>query len=413
VEPLAGRRLHWLRCRIADTTRVSGERAVYTQPPEIYQITAAPIGATLAAENSALGWQEPLGISNGSPGQTFSTRFRPVLALAPGETLEVQTAAGDWEPWEQRDSFAGSEAGDRHFVIDLVHGLIRLGPELRDPSGGTAQHGAIPAKGAAVRLSRYRHGGGSAGNVAAGALTTLRSAIPGVASVTNPQPARGGVDSQSVRSLRSRSALEIRTRYRAVTADDYEFLATEATPRVARARRVADDQPGVTLRILPRVDPADRWLTAEELTPDQQLLDDVGRFLESRKLVGTAVRLLPMRLRAVSVVVNLQASRRADISRIEREVRRALYVYLNPLIGGTAGALGDGWPNGRSLNQGELYAIVHAFEGVDHVNVMRLYECNLSTGERATKAAGRQIVIEPDEVIASGEHVVRVVRSET
>ena len=85
-------------------------------------------------------------------------------------------------------------------------------------------------------MSRYRHGGGRTGNVNAGRLTTLRSAIPGVASVTNPRPALGGVDPQSVESLRARSALEIRTRYRAVTAEDYEFLATEATPRVARAR---------------------------------------------------------------------------------------------------------------------------------------------------------------------------------
>jgi hypothetical protein len=128
--------------------------------------------------------------------------------------------------------------------------------------------------------------------------------------------------------------------------------------------------------------------------------------------VGTPVRLLPMRFRAVSVVVNLQASPRADVQRIEREVRRALYVYLNPLIGGTAGAIGRGWPVGRSLNQGELYAIVHAFEGVEFVTVLRLYEMNLETGLQSPKAAGRQIVIEPDEVIASGEHIVRVVRRE-
>jgi hypothetical protein len=37
---------------------------------------------------------------------------------------------------------------------------------------------------------------------------------------------------------------------------------------------------------------------------------------------------------------------------------------------------------------------------------------NLETGEQASKAAGRQIVIEPDEVIASGEHIVRVVRDD-
>ena len=412
IEPLAGRRLHWLRCRIAETTRISGEPAVYTNPPEIYQITAAPVGALLAAEHSAVEVAEPLGVSDGTPGQTFHTRFAPMLDLAPEETFEVQTASGDWEPWDEQDTFAGSEPGARHFVLDRVHGQIRLGPELRDRDGGTSQWGAIPAKGAAVRMSRYRHGGGRAGNVDAGRLVTLRSAIPGITSVTNPEPARGGVDSQSVQSLRDRSALEIRTRYRAVTAEDYEFLATESTPRVARAQCVADDQPGVTIRILPRTDPADRRLTIEELTPDSPLLSQVGRYLDARKLVGTPVRLLPMRFRGVAVVVNLEVSPRADIHRIDGEVRRALYAYLNPLIGGTAGGIGQGWPAGRSLNQGELYAIVHAFEGVRFVRVLRLYEVDLLTGEQAQQPAGRQIVIEPDEVIASGEHIVRVTRSE-
>ncbi len=333
-----------------------------------------------------------------------------MLELGRGETLEVQTPSGEWEPWEQRESFVSSKADERHFTIDRVDGLIGLGPSLREPSGASSQLGAVPPKGARLRMSRYRHGGGSSGNVGAGLISTLRSAIPGVASVTNPEPARGGVDSQSVRSVRARSALEIRTRYRAVTREDYEFLATEATPRVARARCVTDDEPGVTLRILPLVDPADRRLTIEDLTPDQQLLDEVARYLDSRKLVGTSLRLQPMAFRAVSVVVNLQAAPRADVHRLEHEVHRSLYTYLNPLVGGTVGALGSGWPVGRSLNQGELYAIVHALEGVEFIKILRLYEVNLRTGEMAAQPAGRQIAIEPDEVIASGEHVVRVLR---
>jgi hypothetical protein len=198
-----------------------------------------------------------------------------------------------------------------------------------------------------------------------------------------------------------------------VTADDYEFLAAEASPRVARARRVVDDEPGVALRILPRIDPADRRLTLDELTPNQTLLDEVSRFLDARKLAGTPVRLLPMRFRGVSVVVNLQASPRADVARIEDEIRRALYTYLNPVIGGSTAGPADGWPVGRSLNQGELFAIVHAFEGIEFVKVLRLYEVDLVTGQQDQKAAGRQIVIEPDEVIASGTHIVRVTRRET
>jgi predicted phage baseplate assembly protein len=406
VEPVAGHRLHWLRCRIASTTRLGDQPATYQHAPEIFQITAAPVGARLSAEHSARERHEPLGTSNGEPGQTFALRFAPVLTLRAGETLEIQDAAGDWEPWDEVDSFADSGPDDRHFTIDFVHGLITLGPELHDPGTAITRRGAIPAKGAALRMSGYRHGGGRIGNLPAGALTTLRSAIPGVASVTNPAPALGGVDPQTLQEARNRAALEIRTRHRAVTAQDYEFLATDASPRVARAVRIEDGEPGVALGILPRVDPANRRLTLKELTPDPELLDVVARHLNARKFAGCAVRLSPARLRGVSVVVNLEASPRADPEQIERRVSESLYAYLNPLVGGG----GAGWPFGRALNQGELYAIVHAVPGVEAVRILRLYEIDLLTGQRASKPAGRQIPLAADELIASGEHVVRVAR---
>jgi predicted phage baseplate assembly protein len=263
-------------------------------------------------------------------------------------------------------------------------------------------------------MSRYRHGGGRLGNVAPRSLTTLRSAIPGVASVSNPAPARGGVDPQTVSEARAHAALEIRTRHRAVTAQDYEFLATDASPRVARAVHIQDGEPGVALGILPRVDPAHRRLTLEELTPDPELLDVVARHLNARKFAGCAVRLSPVRLRGVSVVVNLEAARHADPEQIERRVSDSLYVYLNPLTGGTAKDGADpGWPFGRALNQGELYAIVHAVPGVESVRILRLYELDLVTGQRANKPAGRQIALAADELIASGEHIVRVARRES
>ena len=407
VEPIAGRRLHWLRCRIAPTTRTGGQSAAYQNAPEIYQITAAPLGALLAAEHAAVERHESLGASSGEPGETLALRFAPVLALGPGETLEVQAPQGEWEAWERVESFADSGPDDRHFTIDPVHGVISLGPEVHGPDGTATRHGAVAPKGAALRMSRYRHGGGRIGNVPAGSLTTLRSAIPGVASVTNPDGARGGVDTQTVSAARERAALEIRTRHRAVTAQDYEFLAADASPRVARAVRVQDDQPGVTLGILPRVDPAGRRLSLEELTPDAELLEVVARHLDARKFAGCPVRLAPVRLRGVSVVVNLDASPRADPEEIEHRVRDALYRYLNPVLGGGAGT---GWPVGRPLNQGELYAIVQAATGVESVRILRLYEIDLNTGERADKPAGRQIALAPDELIASGEHIVRAVR---
>jgi hypothetical protein len=37
---------------------------------------------------------------------------------------------------------------------------------------------------------------------------------------------------------------------------------------------------------------------------------------------------------------------------------------------------------------------------------------DIATGDQGSKAAGRQVLIEPDEVVVSGEHVVRVARRE-
>ena len=262
-----------------------------------------------------------------------------MVPLSDGETLEVREPGGDrWAPWTAVESFAESGPEDRHFKLDTNAGEVELGPAVRQPDGGWTQYGSIPSQGADLRMNRYRHGGGRHGNVAADTLTLLRSAIPGVASVTNPRPAYGGVDPESLESARQRAAMEIRTRYRAVTAEDFEFLVGEASSRVGRTICVsplAATDP-IRVHVLPQVAPADRHLTYEELTPDESLLTEIGTYLDARRVIGTTVHLLPVRLRGVSVVVNLQAEPTAGLQRVEEEVLQALYTYLNPLVGGDA-----------------------------------------------------------------------------
>jgi predicted phage baseplate assembly protein len=271
----------------------------------------------------------------------------------------------------------------------------------------------VPPKGAVLRFTRYRYGGGRRGNVTAGALSVLRSAIPGVDTVGNPRPAVGGVDAEPLSHARQRASMEIRTRYRAVTADDFEFLAGEASPRVARAVCLPPGDGGpIGLHIVPRVEPADRQLAYAELVPDAELLKEVAEYLDERRLIGTTVQLQSCRFRGLSVVVNLQASPTADTGRVEEDVSHALYTYLNPLVGGSATGFGGGWPFGRALNQGELYGVVHAVEGVEFVKILRVYETNLETGEQSAQPAGSHIVLEPDELLASGAHIVRATHRE-
>jgi predicted phage baseplate assembly protein len=410
IHAIAGSRMHWLRCRLDERTLSGAAGVTYSAAPEIYEITAAPIGAVLGAAHAATVRREELGIGDGTPGAAYRLSYHPVLAPALGETLEVRDPQGaSWQSWEVRDTFAESGPRDRHCVLDLASGTVELGPAIRQPDGGWRQYGAIPPKGATLRFSRYRHGGGRAGNVAAGTLTVLKTAIPGVVSVTNPRPALGGVDSESLSSARERAPLEIRSRYRAVTAEDFEFLSVHASPQAARAVCVPPGGDGgpVCVHVLPRVDPADRQLTAQELTPGEDLLGEIAAYLDERRLIGTTVRLLPVKLKAVSVVVNLQVSALADTERVEQDVAHALYTYLNPLIGGSPHGPADGWPFGRALNQGELFGVVHAIEGVEFVKILRLYETDLHTGEQASKPLGGHLPLQADELIASGSHIVR------
>jgi predicted phage baseplate assembly protein len=331
-----------------------------------------------------------------------------VLALDDSEFLQVREPGSDeWQTWELRESFAGSGPDSRHFLLDLASGEVELGPAIRQPDGHWRQYGAVPPGGAELRFSHYRHGGGRAGNVSADTLTVLKTAIPGVASVTNPQAASGGVDAEAIDSVRARAALEFRTRHRAVTAEDFEFLSVSASPHVARAICVPRNDGVVSVHLLPRVEPADRLLTLEELTPSEDLKQEVATYLDERRLLGTTVHLVPTRLRALSIVANVQASRHTELTRVEDDVRYALYCYLNPVIGGSLGDGGDGWPYGRTLNQGELFGVVHGVRGVEFVKILRIYDTDLATLKQAPQPAGNHIELEPDEVIASATHIVK------
>ena len=414
IQPLAGHRMHWLRCRIDDKTRFGGAATTYTQPPEIYSITAGAVGARLPATHASQIRAEILGVSDGTPGQIFPLRNAPLLKPQAAETLEVQDPeSGDWARWELRDDFVGSTEFDRHFNLDVVSGDVEFGPAIRETDGGWTQYGAVAPKGAVLRYTKYRYGGGRQGNVTAGTLTILKNTLAGVDTVTNPDAAVGGVDAEGLGHARERASMEIRSRYRAVTAEDFEFMAGEASPRVARAVCIPPRDGGaVPLHIVPRVYPADRQLRYDELVPDEALMTEVAEYLDERRLIGTTVQLLPCRFRGLSVVVNLQASLLADTARVEEDVAHALYTYLNPLVGGNATGPGNGWTFGRALNQGELYGIVHAVDGVEFVKILRIYETNLQTGEQSSKPAGTHIVLENDELMASGQHIVKATHRE-
>src|SRR5829696_4438200 len=88
--PLAGKRVYAVRCRVDSRARSGREDGgAFQSAPEIFEITAAPVGALVPASHSATEQDEILGESDGTPGQVFRLRYAPVLRPAADETLEV------------------------------------------------------------------------------------------------------------------------------------------------------------------------------------------------------------------------------------------------------------------------------------------------------------------------------------
>ena len=159
--------------------------------------------------------------------------------------MQLEVAGPDgWEPWQQVQSFGESGEDDLHWRLNANEGALVFGPAVRLADGTLKQYGAVPPAGAHIRVRRYRTGGGRIGNVAAHEIVTLKSAIPFIGRVDNRRPAAGGVDGETLEAAKTRGPLVLGTRNRAVTARDYEQLAREATPQVARVRCLSVDEAG-------------------------------------------------------------------------------------------------------------------------------------------------------------------------
>jgi predicted phage baseplate assembly protein len=402
---LGGKRAGWIRARVVPP--VEGQ-PVYSASPEILGVSAFTIGGTVRAANSERIMNEELGATDGAPGNTFALKHSPVLPSDEPLTVEVSSDEG-WQTWTQPDtrSFAGSTATDRHVMLDAVAGEIQFGPALRLADGSVQQHGAVPAAGSLVRVPVYYTGGGSRGNVTAGAISVLKSSIPYVAHVENRRPARGGVDGEDIEDAKIRGPVLLRTRDRAVTAEDFEHLAREAAPELARVHCVVAgdgaEAGGVRVLVVPSVS-SEGEMPFEALLPRETTMERVSRRLDESRLLGTRVTVEPPVYRGVTVVARLRAASRFDPERLQDSATAALFRYFHPTLGGPDG---EGWPFGRPVLAGEVFAVLGRLRGAELVEDVKVFGADPITGKRG-KATDR-LEVEPHALVFSYEHQVMAV----
>jgi predicted phage baseplate assembly protein len=400
-----GDRAGWVRARIVDPAE---GQPPYAASPIVDRLSACTVGGTADAVHADIVREEMLGESEGVPGQSLAVSRAPILAGSGAPLVETSSDAG-WVQWAPVEHFADSTPADRHFILDAVCGLVVFGPAVRLPDGTMHQYGAVPPKGAAIRISGYTTGGGRRGNVAAKAIQSLRSSIPFVAGVENLHPAHGGVDGETLEEAKTRGPLLMRTRNRAVTAEDYEVLARETAPEIARVRCISAgeaDVPAGSVRVL--VVPAaaaDRGrVLFENLEPSGEILRRIAARLDEVRVIGARVSVEPPLYRGVTVVARLIARTRVSIDRVRDEALDMLYRFLSPLPGG--GPDGDGWPFGRPVQAGEIFGLLQRVRGVELVEDVRLFTADPVSGSRGQEAT--RIEVAAHSLVFSFEHQIRI-----
>lgn len=408
---LARHRAGWLRCVL---TRPEPHQPFYRESPKLHAVAASTIGGTASAVHAEVIRDEIIGTSDGVHGQNFPLARTPVVASTGPLLVEVSEEDG-WQEWREVTSFAKSTPHDRHVQVDRVSGEIHFGPAIRQPDGTLRHYGAAPAKGAVIRVAAYAAGGGSRGNVARGVLQVHRDPVPFVSSVINRRPAAGGVDGESVHDAATRGPLALRTRDRAVTAEDYEHLAREAAPEAARVRCVPADREGaVRVLVVPAVSAVSTVSTVSSmgelafaaLDPDPGMRVRIAQYLDERRCIGARVSVEPPYYQGITVVAQLRALRRATTDGLRTRAIEALNAYLDPIRGGPDG---DGWPFGRPVQAGEIFAVLQRLHGVDLVEDVRLFRADPVTGERGNNPEQR-VDLPPNGLAFSQGHQVRVTR---
>ncbi|MGC5053205.1 putative baseplate assembly protein [Micromonospora sp. DT48] len=401
---IGGQRAGWLRCRLV---AAEAGQPFYSASPTIRAASAFTLGGTVTAVHAETVTEEFLGESEGVSGQRFRVARPPVIPDDEPFVVEVSDGTG-WQEWTEVDAFGATGPDDRCVTVDRSTGEVAFGPAVREPDGSLRRYGAVPPNGARMRVRRYRTGGGRRGNVARGAISTLRSSVPYVSRVENREAAAGGVDGESVQSARQRGPVQLRAQDRAVTARDYELIAGQAVPAAARIRCLAAgdgaEAGGVRVLVVPEAvaDSGER-LRFEQLIPPDDMLATVAEHLDARRPIGVRLVVEPPFYQGVTVAARLTARPGASAERLRTAALEALYGYLNPLRGGPDGS---GWPFGRPVQSGELFGVLQRLTGVALVEEVLLFPADPITGQRG--AAASRVELDRHALVFSYEHQVRV-----
>jgi predicted phage baseplate assembly protein len=203
-----------------------------SDPPFTVSTRSAVMFANVArASHGVAVRNETLG--DGQPAEAFQefTLARRPVTFVPESTGIVSTLRVEVNRvlWQEVPTLFGHGPDDQVYrarVADDGTMTVQFGDGIE---------GARPPAGRNNIVATYREGSGLAGRVRAGAIATALDRPKGLRSVTNPVPATGGADPETLAQARTNAPNTVRTFGRIVSLRDFEDEA-RVSGEVAKAR---------------------------------------------------------------------------------------------------------------------------------------------------------------------------------
>jgi hypothetical protein len=313
----------------------------------------------------------PVGVSDGTANQQFSltqTQIDPTTFV-----LEVDMPGLGFVPWNAVDDLAVLQSPDLAFVLDPEAGTVQFGNQMQ---------GMIPPAGRQVRARLMRAGGGAAGNLPAGTLTSIRAVdVSGkaVGSLTVQQPlaTRDGADSEALDQAEQRIPATLRHQERAVTASDYKDLVQEMPGSgVARVEVLPLFKPQTRDTSVPGVVSVMAIPPKSDFQPpcpraDRTLLENVYAYLDPKRPVAAEMYVIGTEYIGLGLSIAVEVASGFGLLQVSQQVEMALRQYLWPVPPG--GNTQGGWTLGRTVRSLELDVIVSQVPGIVEVNGLVLY----------------------------------------
>ena len=189
---------------------------------------------------------------------------------------------------------------------------------------------------------------GSSGNVAAGTILSMAVAPAGISACSNPSPCQGGVDREGDEQLRERVLDTFRRLPNGANAAFYQQGAL-SFDQVAAAVVVPKPRGTGTLDVV---------VATHQGVPEQDLLDELAEYFQSRREIAVEVQVRAPQTQAVQVSVQVAPQSGSQGEQVLDEVEDAV----------------RGWFTGQRLGQDVLLAqlgsLIYGCDGVANYTIL-------------------------------------------